>query len=483
MIAAPSRDRRIQEWITAVYRIAYTVAATVIGGHLFITGILKLIQFPWTSASRWDCGVDWSAAKLYFAQISPYSEEGLRQIGLEGYGFGHPPTTSFWFLPLANLPWPSAAHFICVVAEAALVALVAITVVELRIWAPVATTLLVAGLVLQTTWMDSHIAVVQISSVIACMYVVSWYFFRRGRDYWAGIPLGIACTIKLFPGVVVAYLLMMRRWRSVAAALTTYFIVFAVMTRRFGLSSWTAFFKQQGPISHFWIDYPRNASLYGIVLRLFRPSCERPNNDPFTGVRDFAKLPELPPMKGSGLAFVMALLIVAACGWLVLRTSKTRATLDLGFALFSVASAFVNPWIWEHYNVILISPMLVAFVYSWRLWSERYREWAAGAANLKTLIWAGVGFVSAALVIAAVMGALDVDMTNMQVIWEAKAANLPVSRADHRKMHLYEVVNWAPWPLVMGVLMSFLALFPRTPERIVSFPSTALFRLRKQKIS
>jgi hypothetical protein len=454
-------DLMFRRRVPAAFQIVYAVAAVTVGGRLFLSGILKLFTVPWGAAKKWDCGVDWSAAQLFFDGISPYSEQGLRRIGLEGYGFGHPPTTPFWFLPLADLPWNAAAQCIAFVSEAALILLVALTVVQLRIWASFCTTLLLTGLVLHTTWMDEHLWAVQISSVIACMYVLSWYFLRQGRDYLAGIPLGVACTIKLFPGLVVFYLLLMKRWRSAVAAGATYLVVFAVMTRRFGLSSWPAFFKQQGPISHFWIDYPRNASVHGVILRAFHPSCEKPNVDPLTSVRELAKLTVLPPMRGSSVAWSAALLIVVVCGWLVLRAGKTRTDLDLGFALFSVTSAFVNPWIWEHYDVFLISPTLVALVYGWRFWSQRYKDWMARTVTGKSLANMTAGFASVLVLVAIVIWALHTDISIKEqlyaTVWQKKLANLPIVPDEHRRLHFYEVVNWAPWPIVIGILMSLMA--------------------------
>jgi hypothetical protein len=41
-------------------------------------------------------------------------------------------------------------------------------------------------------------------------------------------------------------------------------------------------------------------------------------------------------------------------------------------------------------------------------------------------------------------------------VWGKKNAHEPVPSFLHRDLHLYEVFNWAPWPIVLGILMVLL---------------------------
>jgi hypothetical protein len=442
-------------------RGVYTLAVLIVGVRYFVKGVVAFFGWPWHLAARWDCGVDWGAAKLFYQGISPYSPEGLQATGLEGYGFGHPPTTPFWFLPLTEMGWPQAAQLIGVASLVALGVLIGLSASQLRLWAPIPTTILVLGLLLQVSWMYDHILIVQISAIIACLLVLAWYCLGRNRDYSAGFCLGIACTLKLFPGVLVLYCALTRRWRAVAAAGAIYLFVAGVMTARFGLSSWRAFFKQQGPIAHFWADYPRNASLHGIILRIFRPACERPYVNGFAGVRDLAQMPSMPPMKGASLATAAAALLFLLCCFLVVRAPKTRAAFDLSMAMFIVLATFINPWIWEHYNVVLVMPMFVALVEAWRRWVERRAAWADGALGRNRFFVSTLGALVALALLGFVVWTFHIDMylkeTLYGSVWEKKNANLPVPRFLHRDLHLYEFFNWAPWPIVLGILMMLLA--------------------------
>src|SRR5437899_11714613 len=62
--------------------------------------IPRYLPKDWSQAHEHDGFVNWIAARLYLLGQSPYSAESLASIGVPG--FGHPPTTAFWFLPLAR---------------------------------------------------------------------------------------------------------------------------------------------------------------------------------------------------------------------------------------------------------------------------------------------------------------------------------------------------------------------------------------------
>src|SRR4029079_11456464 len=102
----------------------------------------------------------------------------------------------------------------------------------------------------------------------------------------------------------------------------------------------------------------------------------------------------------------------------------------------------------EHYDVVLISPMLIALVYGWRRWAQRYGEWMGRAATGRSFARVTLWFASVLLLLGVVIWALQTDMYIKQnlygTVWEAKFAHLPVPPDAHRRMHFYEVVNWAP---------------------------------------
>src|SRR5690349_6183235 len=46
--------------------------------------------------------IDWIGARAFWEHVNPFSIQGLLKYNILQYGFGHPPTAPFWFLPLTR---------------------------------------------------------------------------------------------------------------------------------------------------------------------------------------------------------------------------------------------------------------------------------------------------------------------------------------------------------------------------------------------
>jgi hypothetical protein len=408
-------------------------------------------------------------AQLFLKGISPYSPEGLRVLKLEWYGFGHPPTTPFWFLGFASMSWAVMAESLAFVVMLLLFAHMLICALELALPSPKITALLLFSLVLSAPFMIEHLHVQQISEPIAFLYVLAWYHLRHERDGVGGACLGLACTFKLFPGLMVIYLLFARRWRAVVGAVAAYLPVAAVMTWRYGWRSWPLFFKQQGFIGHMWMGHIRNASVHGVLLRLLQPLC----------VADSHVNPGR-ALLGAGVS----LALLGAAWWTARRSLSARQDVDLTFALASVLSAFVNAWVWEHYRVLLVLPLLVLARDAWSELAESWQRWAREpSSNLSTEempLAASFAALATAAGIALVVFCLPDGIWDKELplnTWHAGAIP-PAARAWwHWRLHRLEVSNWLPWPLTIGLLMFRLRWRWRSP-RLGAVPVSAVTAAR-----
>jgi hypothetical protein len=226
---------------------------------------------------------------------------------------------------------------------------------------------------------------------------------------------------------MVVFLLLARRWRAFAAACASWLAVALVMTARYGVACWPQFFRLQGPIGARWIGDLRNASLHGIVLRWFHPVCLR-----LTGT--------VP--RATAIAIVLSLALVAGAWWLT-RPLVAAKKIDLPFALFALIATFVNPWSWEHYDVLLLLPWLIAATTLWRGRREQ-PAWtlAVGGALLAAVVWM-----------------LGVDMS-IKGRWLHEWLTTHDRRA-HLRLHVYEVVNWLPQLVLIALVAALAALQAR----------------------
>ena len=363
-----------------------------------------------------DCVINWLGARAFLRGINPYSPEGLKWAGLSS--FGHPPTTPLWYLPFTSFGIYDLNQVFGHLLLVLLLLHFLILAAELRAPVPVVTALLGYALVSDTSWWQYHVAMIQISEPIAFLYLLGWVFLRRGHETSAGVMIGLGLTLKPYAGLLVILLLVARRWRGAIAAAGVYLAFAAAATWRFGWACWRQYLAMLPAAQNQWTGNLRNGSVQGIVLRWWYPAC---------GPRAWHTTPQ-----ATAVATLISLALVAA---LVLLTRRSLARkpspppidhdVDLPFALFATASAWLNPVVWEHYYVTLIQPLGVALFAAWRQRGPKWRPWA----------------VAVTVALVAVVLLLGIDMH--------EKTRLLAAPGQHRLLHLYEVANWLPWPLTL----------------------------------
>jgi Glycosyltransferase family 87 len=428
--------------LARLVRLGFLLLAVVLAFRFAALALPRYLPKDWSKAHEYDGLQDWLAARLHAVGGSPYSPEGLAVLKVASYG--HQPTTSFWFIPLAYLDKAVAAELVSLSALPFLLIHIYLCARELAFKAPLGLSILLFAWALTTEGFVIHWHAVQLSEQIALPLTVCWIYLRRGKQLPAGLALGVAATLKLFPGVLMLFLLFARRFRAFIAASALFGGVAAVMTASYGLDCWRLFFSQQKPVAIAWMGSVRNASLQGIIVRLLTPTC--------TGTA-------YPSVTASYLAAGIGLGLLLLAGWwsrgLVRRAREQDArAIDLPFALFTVLAVLVNPWIWEHYWVLLIQPAFVVSDSFQRHFRGVFRAWLDERDRLRTLLAetallalciAGVGAVM------TLLGTQDIRTERLEDLW-----NTTHSSWAHRQLHLYEAFNCLPWLIML--LLCFVAV-------------------------
>jgi hypothetical protein len=438
-----------------ILRLVLVCVALVLSFEFVRRAIPLYFPRDWTNAHEYDALADWKGARLFLLGQSPYSAEGLAAIGQTS--MGHPPTTPFWYLPLAEFERSVVAQLSSVILITLLPLHAFLCAKELKYPVPLATALLVSSAVLTTSWFQYHFDAIQYSEPIAFLYVIAWWFLRRNRDVGAGVCLGAALTIKLFPGLLLILLLMARRFRALFAAVGTYLAIAAFMTHGYGLNSWLQFFRQQDGTAREWLGSLQNSSLSGLVVRFMTPACEGQG---------------YPSKRATVISLLCSLLLVALAGWSSrvhlkeARTGDARA-IDLPFALFALLSAFLNAWAWEHYYVLTIQPLFVLFAAFGSTWPRALRRWCEHDYSTRRII--GVTLLTL-LGFAGVLLTLRVLNVNihhrgpMAALWSNH--RLPFY---HQQLHVLDVANFAVWLVPIACCFMAIAL----SRRLMSLPEPA----------
>jgi hypothetical protein len=117
---------------------AAEIALLVAGLALLASAVVQVHHAASTNFPA-DLVVDHRTARAFWEGYNPFSPEGARRAGLTELGptgLGHPPTTSFWILPLAPLKVEPARQVLAWIAPEALAlsALVSLALLALAAW-------------------------------------------------------------------------------------------------------------------------------------------------------------------------------------------------------------------------------------------------------------------------------------------------------------------------------------------------------------
>ena len=191
------------------------------------------------------------------------------------------------------------------------------------------------------TPVQSHFFWGQTQLHLLLLLAASWIWLRRGRDIPAGIALGIAIAIKIFPLLLFAPLVARRRWRCLIAATVS---AGAVLAASYAIVGWDQ------AIVFFTDVLPRHS---GSVI------AHSTNHTTIAAMLTNA-------FGDPSLAYYVSLVARALIMLAVLYGAwRTRDT-SQAFALGMTTLVLVTPVVWEHYFVLLYLPWLAALSMSSR---------------------------------------------------------------------------------------------------------------------
>jgi hypothetical protein len=191
----------------------------------------------------------------------------------------------------------------------------------------------------------------QTSILIAGCMTLGWFLLRQKKPGQAGVWVGVATAVKLYPGLLIIYF-MLRSWRAFLSSVATLLGIQVLTIVVCGMLNFRAF-------------------LY-VVRFLSQPFYSRTNMSAVAFVSGFLKMPWITLLVvGSGIA-VLAY-------WVATRKKLGRAeNLDLEYSLCMVMQLLLTPIAWSHYLTVLILPLAVLGNHVFR----SRAQWSAIAAYL-----------------------------------------------------------------------------------------------------
>jgi hypothetical protein len=353
-------------WAKRTLGVGLFIAACVLLGQDFVRNLRPARTYIL------DFAQEWTSARNYFHGLPIYSplEQSYREyLGYErrpGEFFlernAHPPTSVLLVLPLAGLDYPDAFLAWSLVSLAALFASAWVVMRQLALPVSLWTFFPVATLLLVCNPFRQQMNQGQLNLLLLLLLTAVWAADRTGRPVWAGVWLGLATAVKLFPGFLFLYFVARRQGRTLFAGGLSFLVLMGVTVLVLGADTYRDYVEEVMPVVAAYRDWWPNASLLGFWAKLFDGRAGK--------VVPVWHSPGL--MAGAYLA--SAALVVAVVGWVALR-AKSRAEQDLAFSLTLTGMLLVSPITWDHYFTLLFLPLAILWTYLPRVGLERTAFW------------------------------------------------------------------------------------------------------------
>ena len=328
--------------------IRRTIFILAVGlGLLSVGERLAFIASPRGAAT--DFSQDYLSARAFNDGLDPYTDTGQlvdRYFGSRsgyydllppGQKNPHPPAFVALNLPLAHLPYKTAR--VLWLAVSALLTAIALGWFARTLGASQWTSVGVGIGGLAIPVVQTDLVYGQVNGVLLLLLLAAWVALRKKRDNLAGVSLGFAAALKLFPLLMILLLLRQRRFRAAIWQLATAGAVTVGAVLVFGLHTTVNFIEKVSPSNlRYWRAAPMNLSLIAIPFRWLTRSTWRPSalNSPF-------------------LAWAIALGLFAACVFFLLRAAES--SFDRAYWLVVPWMLLATPLVWESYLVLLL-PLL-----------------------------------------------------------------------------------------------------------------------------
>jgi len=355
----PKEHQRLL-WVALACSLAYTQGPSF---YRHVRGM------PFFTAWTWfvpDFFQEYASARNHSLGVPIYTEHAVsmvRELGIEARpGLilvevnAHPPTSVLMALPLAGLSFEQAFFAWNLASLVSLAISLAIiwrqTGLPFSGWSlfPATALLLLCNPLWQIMLQG------QFGLFLITLLAGTWAAERTGRPWTAGVLLGAATAIKLFPAFMIGYYAWRRQWRIVLAGIASIAALTVLTTAVLGPGAYRQYLGAVLPkIGWFRVGW-NNASILGFWSKLFDPAPEK-----FRIGYSITEPWHYSPALARACYLISSILVVAVLGWAA-RGVRTREQSDRAFAVAVTAMLLVEPITWEHYFFLLLVTLAVTWL-------------------------------------------------------------------------------------------------------------------------
>jgi hypothetical protein len=298
---------------------------------------------------------DWASARNLLVNLPVYAHLATsipRHFGTPFdpstgiYYNAHPPTSVLLALPLARLDFPDAVlawNVISVLAFFVSLGFVAAALsVPRSLFLPVLALLIFCQPLFATLYQG------QLTLILVLLVTAVWTLERSGRPCTAGVFVGTAAALKLFPAYLAVYFAVRGRFRPLFAATLSFVTLTVITIAVLGFDAYRDYVQVVLPAQTRFRSLGYNCAIAGFWYKLFDPSGENGLIIPLWPSPVLARL-------GTLLSDLAITAIVGAATY----QARTQSQRDLAFAATVTAMLLVSPVSWDISLPLLLVPIAV----------------------------------------------------------------------------------------------------------------------------
>ena len=323
---------------------------------------------------------DWGSAQNYRIGLPIYTHHATsvpRHLGLPSNPVpsieynAHPPTSVLLALPLAEFSYPNAVLVWNVISLVALCA--SLKIVAGQLASPRMLLLSAFALTPFCHPIYGNIYQGQLTLILVLLVTAVWALERSGWSCTAGLLVGVAAAIKLFPAYLLVYYAARQRVRLLFAAVLAFLSLTMLTALVLGWGSYHDYINIVLDRQAKFRSFAYNLSIAGFWHKLFDPVAETGPVEP---------LWPNPALARAGT--ILSDLAISVVVVIVTRRARTSAQRDLAFASTVAAMLLVSPVTWDFSLPLLLVSIAVA---TDRISRSRSRWIVAAIIVILTIDW------------------------------------------------------------------------------------------------
>lgn len=316
--------------------------------HSFSVGM----TMPWDFPQDYIAGKQLLAGKsLYPSNFMEMYEHLLSKNNIPVarqiiYRNAHPPFTAILLFPLWFLSFHSAVFLWVFITIFCMFLIIYLLLKSENI--PLEYSLLISLFVFAWPPFQTNLSVGQTSILITLFVVAGWFFLKRDKEILSGIFIALATMIKFYPGLLILYFLINRKYKAFSSAAVSIGIILIItfFLTRYDLFHFI-FSVVPGDIRYWEADL-RNNSFNGFFTKLFLSVHMYGNTGAITA--SLNRFHRNLFLYGTEAFFLF---------YGAFSTRKYNYNSALGFSSFIIASLLLSPLCWDHYLTLLLLPLII----------------------------------------------------------------------------------------------------------------------------